>query len=115
MKGQHNIAKILFIPLFLMVFSINAMSFTNTETEKKNNKSTEKKTTETKDPGKEKPDSLKVVVDENQFPVANKLKGVVYKPERYLEQDTLDESGSVVSFNFIQYIIQNFKFSEEVY
>ena len=46
-------------------------------------------------------DSLKVMVDgsHNQNPL--------------IKQDSLNES--VLSFNFIQYIIQRFKFSEEVY
>ena len=82
------------------------------ETEKK--KVTEKKDkTEKVDPKKESSDSSGVV--KTNSTIKAKFTNTAYKPEQFLEQDSLDESGSVVTFNFIQYIIENFKFSEEIF
>lgn len=64
-------------------------------------------------PTKEKGDSLKLM--NSEFSTQPTYPDYSNYKDDHIQADSLDESGSVLSFNFIQYIIQRFKFSEEIY
>jgi len=116
-KCLHTINRIVFVQFIVLVLSTTgyAINITN-ETEKKVGEKLEKPKddTEIKNSENKKLDSI-VLQKDNSPVVKPKIKSASYNTEIYMEQESLNKSGSVITFNFIQYIIQNYKFSEEMF
>lgn len=107
-----NGLKFLAIGLLVTVINFNGFSTDlNTEGEKPIKSKTENKNT---DPEKEKLDSLKMIKSKENS-VRQGIQGTTYDRELYMKQDSVGQTSSVITFNFIQYILQNFKYSEEMY
>jgi hypothetical protein len=107
-----NGLKLLSIGLMVIVINFNgAATDLKTEGEKPVKSKTENNSSDLE---KEKIDSLKTIKSK-ETSVKSGIKGTTYDRELYLKQDSVSETSSVITFNFIQYIIQNFKYSEEMY
>lgn len=112
-KNLHIIKKIVLVQTFLILFSISGFASNTGDTEKKGVEKKPEKS-EKVNPDKEVPDSLNLLPTKS-ISRSTASPNTYYKPEQFLEQDSLNQSGSVESFNFIQYIIENFKFSDDVF
>lgn len=107
-KNLHTIKRVVLVQILVLFLSMAGYAFNKGETEKKGEKSSNPKNE------KEVNDSLNF--QKNNTPVLkSQIKSATYNTELYLEHDSLDKPESVITFNFIQYIIQNYKFSEEMF
>ena len=111
-KHLYNIIKLVFTSLLVLVINVGGFA-TDLKTGDEN---VEKPKNEKKvnDPANDKVDSVKIA-ESNKSAAKTSILSATYNPELYLKQDTVSDSGSVITFNYIQYIVQNFKFAQEMY
>lgn len=114
--SQYYIKRVVIIQFFILLLSTGSYAINVEETEKRENEKAENSKKESNSGTLEdkKVDSL-TVLKKPITEINSKIKSTSYNSELYMEEESLNKSGSVITFNFIQYMIQNFKFSEEMF